>query len=56
VFGDGVIDVDLRQLRGQSWHFTHTDYWKLPSKLFPLPSHVEQLRRALDLGGQLRKF
>jgi hypothetical protein len=56
VFGDGVIDVDLRRLRGQSWHFTHTDYWKLPRNPDPPPVHIQQLREALDLGGRRRSL
>lgn len=56
-FGAGVIDVDLRALRGQSWRFTHTRYWKLtPNFARSLPRHVAELRAALDLGGQRRKL
>jgi hypothetical protein len=54
VFGDGIIDVDLRELRGQSGRFTHTRYWTLPRRLRTLPAHIQQLRKALDLGGRLR--
>jgi hypothetical protein len=56
VFGDAVIDVNLKQLRGQAFHFTHTDYWKLPSdaKKQPPPAHIAKLREALDLGGRFR--
>jgi hypothetical protein len=57
VFGDGVIDVDLKQLRGrQSLRFTHTRYWALPRQLDALPAHIKELRRALDLGGTLREL
>ena len=57
VFGEAIIDVDLKKLRGrQSWRFTHTRYWKLPRKLDSLPIHIEQLRKALDLGGQRREL
>jgi hypothetical protein len=56
-FGAGVLDVDLRALRGQSWRFTHTRYWKLPRNFATaLPRHVAELRTALDLGGQRRKL
>jgi hypothetical protein len=55
VFGHCIIDADLRKLRGsQSWHFTHTDYWKLPSNPDNPPARIVQLRKALDLGGQNR--
>jgi hypothetical protein len=56
-FGLGVLDVDLRALRGQSWRFTHTRYWKLsPDFATSLPRHIAELRTALDLGGQRRKL
>jgi hypothetical protein len=55
VFGEGIVDVDLKALRGQSWHFTHTEYWKLPSDPDEIPpSHIEQLRNALNLIAQDR--
>jgi hypothetical protein len=55
VFGEGIVDVDLKKLRGQSWHFTHTEYWKLPSDPDEIPpSHIEQLRNALNLIAQDR--
>jgi hypothetical protein len=50
VFGPGVIDVDLRALRGQSLRFTHTRYWAMTST--KTPPHVVALRDALDLAGQ----
>jgi pimeloyl-ACP methyl ester carboxylesterase len=57
VFGEAIIDVDLKKLRGrQSWRFTHTRYWKLPRKLDSLPVRIIELRKALDLGGRLRKL
>ena len=57
VFGPGVVDVDLRDLRGQSWRFTHTRYWTMPDDSNkPVPEHILQLRRALDLGGQHRQL
>jgi hypothetical protein len=54
VFGDGIIDVDLRKLRRcQSWRFTHTRYWTVPSSIAKrVPERIKQLRAALDLGGQ----
>jgi hypothetical protein len=55
VFGRGIIDVDLRALRGQSWCFTHTHYWSLPDgDAANVPIHIDELRKALDLGGQFR--
>lgn len=55
-FGHGIVDVDLRELRGQSWCFTHTHYWKLAddSSSASPPPHVRALREALDLLGQRR--
>lgn len=56
VFGDGIIDIDLRKLRRrQSWRFTHTRYWTLPKSIAGrVPERIKQLRAALDLGGQRR--
>jgi pimeloyl-ACP methyl ester carboxylesterase len=56
VFGPAVVDVDLKKLRGrQSLCFTHTKYWSLPKRATAkVPVHIEELRKALDLGGQLR--
>ena len=54
VFGPGVIDIDLRSLRGQSWHFTHTYYWSGAIEGLEPPRHVLELRRALDLAGLKR--
>jgi hypothetical protein len=55
VFGPAVIDVDLRKLRGQSWCFTHTKYWTLPDgDVKAVPTHIAELRKALDLGGEQR--
>jgi hypothetical protein len=56
VFGAGVIDVDLRKLRGQSGTFTHTQYWPTGNKMLPkaTPQNVIALREALDLAGQSR--
>jgi hypothetical protein len=58
VFGPGIIDVNLKQVRGrQSLRFTHTKYWSLPDgKPAEVPKHIEQLRKALDLGGRFRRL
>ncbi len=44
-FGPGVIDIDLREIRGQAHGFTHTLYWdrKADSR------QLEVLRRAVNL-------
>ena len=56
-FGAGVLDVDLKALRGQSLRFTHTRYWKLTRNFAKsLPKHITELREALDLGGRRRKL
>ena len=49
-FGAGVRDIDLRQLRGQSWRFSHTLYWRLSGSEEAAPQ-VKALREALDLTG-----
>jgi hypothetical protein len=57
LFGEAIVDVNLKKSRngGQSWRFTHTRYWSLPDQMPPkVPVHVDELRKALDLGGQLR--
>lgn len=46
IFGPGVDDIDLRALRGQSWGFTHNDYWLDGT---PTPEALVKLRDALDL-------
>jgi hypothetical protein len=51
IYGPGVIDVDLRTVRGQSFRFSHTRYWSMKGN--PAPPHVKALRDALDLAGQL---
>jgi hypothetical protein len=58
VFGPGIIDVNLKQVRGrQSLRFTHTRYWSLPDgKPAEVPKHIEELRKALDLGGRFRRL
>jgi hypothetical protein len=50
-FGHGIIDVDLRHERGQSWCFTHTRYWCIAGDMPILdpPTHIKVLRNALDL-------
>jgi len=49
-FGAGVRDVDLRELRGQSWRFSHTRYWTL-SRTGAAGTQLKALREALDLTG-----
>jgi hypothetical protein len=57
VFGPGIIDVNLKKIQGQSWCFTHTAYWSLPDgKSAKAPTRIEELRKALDLGGQFRRL
>ena len=58
VFGPGIIDVNLKQVRGQqSRWFTHTRYWSLPNgNARRGAKHIEELRKALDLGGQFRRL
>ena len=58
VFGPGIIDVNLKEVRGQqSLRFTHTRYWSLPDgNPAEVPKHIEELRKALDLGGQFRRL
>jgi hypothetical protein len=48
VFGAGIHDINLKDLRGQSKHFSHTLYWALPSDGGPMP-HIEALRKAINL-------
>jgi hypothetical protein len=50
IYGPGVIDVDLRTVRGQSLRFSHTRYWSMKGNT--APPHVTVLRDALDLAGQ----
>ena len=54
VFGRAVVDVNLKTLRGQSWRFTHTKYWRPPKRPADVPVHIAQLRKALDLSGTER--
>ena len=54
VFGHAAIDINLKRLRGQSWRFTHTKYWRFSETIDKVPVHIEQLRKALDLGGTER--
>jgi hypothetical protein len=48
VFGAGIRDINLKELRGQSCVFSHTRYWRLPGKGRPMP-HIDALRKAIDL-------
>jgi hypothetical protein len=52
-FGRAIVDVNLAQIRGQSWTFTHTKYWELDDANAPPPAHIVELRRALNLAGQV---
>jgi hypothetical protein len=54
IFGDGVIDIDLRKLRGQSLRFTHTRYWAEAKPGKPPPPHLVELRTALDLAAKAK--
>jgi hypothetical protein len=47
VFGPGVLDIDLKALRGQSRRFSHTRYWTLTAD-GPAP-HIDALRKAINL-------
>jgi hypothetical protein len=51
VFGGGIRDIDLKDLRGQSRVFSHTLYWALPSDRAQANSlpHIAALHKALDL-------
>jgi hypothetical protein len=48
VFGAGIRDIDLKELRGQSPVFSHTLYWALAPGGGPMP-HIDALRKAIDL-------
>jgi hypothetical protein len=48
IFGVGIRDIDLKDLRGPSPVFSHTLYWRLPEAGGPMP-HIEALRKAIDL-------
>jgi hypothetical protein len=47
VFGPGVLDIDLKALRGQARRFSHTHYWTLTAD-GPAP-HIDALRKAINL-------
>jgi hypothetical protein len=51
VFGAGIQDINLKDLRGQSHVFSHTLYWSLPSDRTLARSlpHIKMLQKALDL-------
>ena len=55
VFGPGIVDIDLREVRGQSQGFTHTKYWDLENSAETVPPHIIELRKALNLAGQCRE-
>lgn len=44
-FGPGIIDVDLKVIRGPVWHFSHADYWKSGSDT----RQLKVLRDAINL-------
>ena len=54
IFGDGIVDIDLRKLRGQSRRFTHTRYWAEAGPGQQAPPHLAELRAALDLAGKAK--
>jgi hypothetical protein len=43
--GPGIIEVDLKSLRGQALEFTHTKYWEIDGE----PMHIDALRWAINL-------
>jgi hypothetical protein len=47
-FGEGIIDISLKDLRGQSRHFSHTLYWN-PTSNDPRGLHIQAMRNAIDL-------
>jgi hypothetical protein len=51
-FGRAVVDIDLKQVRGQASTFTHTRYWHGPENPATPPAHIRKLREALDLGAE----
>lgn len=48
VFGEGIRDINLQELRGPSSGFSHTLYWK-PTADDPAGHHLDALRKAIDL-------
>ena len=47
-FGDGIRDINLAELRGQSHQFSHTLYWQPTANDRP-GRHILALRTAIDL-------
>ncbi|WP_037074359.1 hypothetical protein [Rhizobium leguminosarum] len=45
VFGPGIIDIDLKAVRGRAHHFTHTEYWASRATA----SQLQVLRQAVNL-------
>ena len=43
-FGPGILDIDLREIRGQSKRFSHTRYWASDAD----DKQLEKLRAALN--------
>ena len=50
VFGEGIRDINLKELRGQSFRFSHTLYWAQPvgKRGHPM-KHIQALRKAINL-------
>ncbi len=55
VFGKGIRDINLKDLRGQSRRFSHTLYWWIPAGCTSAPdlSHIDALQNAINLLDQL---
>jgi pimeloyl-ACP methyl ester carboxylesterase len=52
-FGQGITDVNLKELRGQNLAFSHAKYWSLKgAEATVTPVHIRELRSALDLAGK----
>jgi len=51
LFGNGIRDIDLKNLRGQSPRFSHTRYWSVSPDCKDAGSlpHIQVLHKALDL-------
>jgi hypothetical protein len=52
-FGKAIVDINLADKRGQAWTFTHTDYWSLDGRKGASAANIAELRRALNLAGQV---
>ena len=49
VFGKGIRDINLKELRGQSPCFSHTLYWSVPKDRTTGLPQIEALQRAINL-------